>query len=94
MAPKTINRIAGKMATARNEAWEAWPRTDWSLSPDSALKASSPPASSIFLLSKMRPMAGSTNWMESVPAVPISPISTAPPRGKRSEAVASMVGHM
>ena len=32
--------------------------------------------------------------MESVPAVPIRPISRAPPRGNRSDAVASMVGLM
>ena len=32
--------------------------------------------------------------MDSVPAVPIRPISSAPPRGKRSDAVASIVGHM
>jgi len=59
-----------------------------------ALHAAELPASSIFFASKIFPIAGSTKVIESVPAVPIRPIRRAPPRVKRSAAVASIVGHM
>src|SRR5437762_11693798 len=90
MAPNTASRMAGRTATTRKEVCAAMPSTSFSLSPVNALKAVSPPATLILVMSKIPPIHGSTNLIERVPAVPINPISKAPPRGNRSEADASI----